>query len=97
MEMEQQLNTGAVVPSPVILTVMTALHTLIDSGDLTDIMALYDIRKLAENPDYVMNQAQKQRLTNIGLLQNGKLHDATRDVVLAAVSSDMPDLHSPLL
>ena len=83
------LRTGAEVPEPVITPVTLALHALEDSNPI----ALYEAACMARDRSYVPFGNTGAVLEGIGLLQRGgTMHDATRDVILAAIDGEDLDL-----
>jgi len=96
-----RLRTGTVVHKGVLMTTMLALGTLADSarnGNLGAVLALSDAVSLARDPGYTLFPSCEESLNRCGLLQDGAMHDAIRDVILAATEGDGMDLQivSPL-
>lgn len=93
-----RLSNGEEVPEVAVRTTMIALQ-LLERGELTDIMALYELRELARDPAHRMWPGTPERLNALGLLDaDGRVHDIIRAVVLSAVAGDA-DLHlvNPIL
>jgi hypothetical protein len=78
------LRTGAEVPGPVAGTVTIALERLLDVHPV----ALYEAVCIARDKAHVPFGNTGAALEDIGLLQQGVMHDATRDVILAATDGD---------
>ena len=82
-----RLRTGTEVPASVCRTTWLALTRLAQTGEIADVMALYEIRELAADPGHQMWPGTPQRLQGLGLLDHaGQLNAIVRDVVLAAVT-----------
>lgn len=83
------LRTGTEVPGPIVKTVTIALGWLLDIHPI----ALYEAVCIARNKAHVPFGNTGAPLEDIGLLQQGVMHDATRDVILAATDGEGGDLH----
>lgn len=82
-----KLRNGAEAPASVVRTSWLAIKRLADSGEMTDIMALYEARELARDRTHSLWPGTGETLTKWGLLtHDGKMHDITRDVILSAVT-----------
>jgi hypothetical protein len=90
------LRTGAEVSAAAVKSTMIALRRLAEGG-MTTALALYEARQLALDPAHDMWPGTAEALTALGLLKDSRLHDVTRDIVLAAVTEagDLTDPHLP--
>ena len=83
------LRTGREVPDGLVQPVLLSLGLLAEHSPV----ALYELAMLARDPWHRLFGNTGQLLTELGLVdQAGKLHDATRDVVLATVEGDGLDM-----
>ena len=88
-----RLRNGTEAPGRAVTATFIALRRLAESGDITDLMALYELREIARNPAHQPWPGTPERLKAIGLLgPDGGMHGITRDVVLSAVAGDA-DVH----
>ncbi len=84
------LRTGAEVPEPVVRTTWLALEALDDTNPI----ALYEAVMVARDRAHVPFGNTGEVLKRIGLLgRDGTMHDATRDVILAAAEGEGAGLH----
>ena len=80
-----RLRTGAEVPASAARATYIALD-LLAKGEMADLMALYEARELAADPQHAMWPGTPERLKALAILDHGgKMHEIVRDVVLAAV------------
>lgn len=81
------LRNGCEVPLPLVLTTTVALRRLLDE----DPVALYDAVAWARSG--APQAFSAERIESIGLTQNGVMHDAVREVIVASAEGDGFGLH----
>lgn len=75
------LRTGAEVPKPIVATVGIVLNALMEH----DPISLYEAVMIARDVSHIPFGAAGDTLRRVALLDpNGRMHDATRDVILAS-------------
>ena len=83
------LRTGAEVPEGLAPVVMISLELLMNGNPV----ALYELAQLARDPSHRLFGNTGEVLRSLNLVDaGGKVHDATRAVVLAATDGDGSDL-----
>lgn len=89
-----QLKNGASEVEPVVVVTYNILRGLLDSGDIADIIALYELTMICRNPSHqIFADVHLDRLKDLSLLQaNGQPHSSIRNVVLSAMSGEGMDL-----
>ena len=88
-----RLRNGAKEPHRTVAAIFLTLRRLAESGEITDLMALYELREIARNRAHQPWPGTPERLKALRLLgPDGSLHGAIRDVVLSAVAGDA-DVH----
>lgn len=80
-----RLRTGAEVPEAAMKTTMLSLKQLASSQDMLSVLALAEVRALADDPGHALWPSTTAILEKAGLIEDGRLHDFTRDIVLAMV------------
>jgi GTPase Era involved in 16S rRNA processing len=78
------LRTGKEVPEAMVQVTMMSLRLLMES----DTVAFYELVMLARNPQHELWGGTGDRLEELSLASDGKLHDITRDVILAATEGE---------
>ncbi len=80
------LRNGKEVPEPMIATTMLALCTLAES----DFIAFYELVAVCRDKEHVIFGDCAAKIAGFGLMESagGEVHDAIRDVVLAAVTGE---------
>lgn len=87
-----KLRGGATVPAPIARTTFITLEKL-STGDITDVLSVYEAKALAADPGHDMWPGTAECLQAYKLLDaNGKMHESVRMVVLAAVEGDAEDM-----
>jgi hypothetical protein len=86
-----RLRTGTEVPVVATRLIIRSLRRLADGG-MPEFVALIEARRIAANPAHQPFGRTGETLRGMYLLdESGKMHDVTRDVILAAVEGDEDD------
>lgn len=88
-----QLRNGATVASSAVSATMSTLRMMVESTDITRLLAVYELRELARDPQHPMWPGTAEQLTTLGLLTGGQLHDTIRDIALSAIEGDLDAFH----
>jgi len=88
-----QLHTGVQVASTTLSVTLVSLRAVSRWPDGR--LVLHDLRQMAADPLYVPYADTVERLTELGLVEHGGLHDDIRSIVLAAVDEDGFTLRDP--
>jgi len=89
--MEVQLRNGSTEPANIVEAVSITLKRLYDGGNL-GVTAFHDLVMLCRNPN--REETNSTRMTSDTLkregflLEDGTVHDSTRNVVLSSVEGD---------
>ena len=84
-----QLRTGIEMPRPLVGATRIALELLLDKHPI----AVYEAVMVARDRTHVPFGNTGEALKGMGLLQpDGRMHDATRDVILACTDGEELDL-----
>lgn len=84
-----RLRTGAEVAPPLVITITVALDRLMN----THPVAVYEAVQIARDPAHVPFGKTGPALEELNLIdRRGVMHDATRDVILAATEGDGFDI-----
>ena len=78
------LRTGKEVPSMMVNVTLISLNHLYETNGV----ALYELVMLARDSSHQLWGGTGDVLEGLGLTQGGRLHDITRDVVLAATEGE---------
>ena len=88
-----KLRNGGKAPRAVVMTTWLAVKRLADRGEVTDLMALYEARELARDPQHKLWPGTDETLRNFALIDSGgTMHGITRDVILSSVFGTETDL-----
>jgi hypothetical protein len=89
------LHTGHVHAKSQVVLVGMLLSNMLDKGEG---IAFYEAVMLARNPNHRLFGNTGEKLTSFGILQNGRMHDATREIIVASVEGEglSMRLRSPL-
>lgn len=88
-----QLRTKIDVPEPVLRTTTISLDALYDKG-FHGLLAAIDLYEFAQDSSFALPTASRELLVGIGLLDSvGRLHDVTRDIVLASFEGMGANVH----
>lgn len=82
------LRNGREVPRALVTPVLLSLEALLGRHPV----ALFELAALARDPSHALFGNTGQVLAELGLTEDGKLHDAVRDIVLAAIDGEGFDL-----
>ena len=89
-----RLRNGADAPASAVRTTWLTVKRLADSGDMGDVMALYEARELARDQCHALWPGTFETLRKWGLLpDSGIMHDVVRDVILSSVTGAEMDLN----
>ena len=89
-----RLRNGSEAPRSAVMTSWLAIKRLADSGDMGNVIALYEARELARNPAHQIWGGTGATLRNFALIDgDGRMHDITRDVILSSVLGDGTDVN----
>lgn len=83
MEM-MKLKNGSEVAKPIMITVMMALNTLLQKMP----MVAFEAVEMARNPNHQPFGETGEMLEKFGLLLNGQMHGAIRDVIISAAQGE---------
>lgn len=78
------LRTGTSIPEADVETTWTQLAALAKS----DPFGLYEVVMLARDPGHIVSKKYGVVIEDFGLSSDGKMHDATRGIVLAATEGE---------
>ena len=79
------LHTGHVHAKPLVTLLTVLLRRMLDEGEA---IAFYEAVMLARNPDHQLFGNAVEKLTAFGILQDGRMHDATREIIVASVEGE---------
>lgn len=89
------LRTGHSHAKALVILVNMRLSSMLNNGEG---IAFYEAVMLARNPNHRLFGNAGEKLAAFGLLQDGRMHDATREIIVASVEGEglSMRLRSPL-
>jgi hypothetical protein len=79
------LHTGHAHAKTLVAVVTVLLRDMIDQGEF---ILFYEAVTLARNPSHRLFGNAGEKLTAFGILENGRMHDATREIIVASVEGE---------
>jgi hypothetical protein len=80
-----KLKNGSEEPLETVTTASLTISEIAQSG-IVGLLAIYDIRKKVEDPNYQISDASVKKLVALGLLESsGIIHDSVRNIVLSSI------------
>jgi len=83
------LRNGDSIPKGLVITTMVSLNQLMQENPI----AAYELFQLCKDGNHELFGNTSEILGNLGLIQNGEVHDSIRSIVLSAFEGKGLDMH----